>query len=156
VQCSVLYSYQLSVNITVQCTVYSTVKWSVQYISQYSTVQYSAVQYSTVQYISQCSAVQCSAVLCSAVRSAFYCPVAAIPAAGEGKGHPASHTAQCGKAAFKGQEKPILDTSGQKFSWVRFTFLEVVLQLGFRICKGPGGMFGHCQNIPGRPGMPGN
>jgi hypothetical protein len=55
---------------------------------------------------------------------------------------------------FKDQGIPILDTSGEKFSCVRFTFLEVVLQLGF--CKGPGGMFGHCQNIPGMPGMPGN
>ena len=31
--------------------------------------------------------------------------------------------ALCGK----GQETPILDTSGEKFSWIRFTFLEVVL-----------------------------
>ena len=57
-------------------------------------------------------------------------------------------------SVIKDQETPILDTSGQKFSWVCFTFLEVVLQLGF--CKGPVGMFGHCQNIPGMPGMPGN
>ena len=61
--------------------------------------------------------------------------------------------ALCGKAEIKGQETPILDTSGEKFSWVCFTFLEVVLQLGF---KGPGGMFGHCQNIPAMPSMPDN
>ncbi len=62
--------------------------------------------------------------------------------------------AQCRKADIKGSETPILDTSGEKFSWVRFTFLEVVLQLCF--CKGPGGMFGSGQNIPGMPGMPAN
>ena len=44
-------------------------------------------------------------------------------------------------SVIKDQETPILYTSGEKFSWVRFTFLEVVLRLGF--CKGPGGMFGH-------------
>ena len=64
------------------------------------------------------------------------------------------HIAQCGKADIKGSETPILDTSGGKFSRACFTFLEVVLQLG--LCKGPVGMFGHCQNIPGMPGMQGN
>ena len=58
--------------------------------------------------------------------------------------------AQCGKAVFKGQETPILDTSREKFSWVCFAFLEVVLQLGF--CTEPGGMSGNCQIIPGMPG----
>ena len=42
-------------------------------------------------------------------------------------GHPKA-IALCGKAVFKGQKSPILDTLGKTFSWIRLIFLEVVLQ----------------------------
>ena len=35
--------------------------------------------------------------------------------------------AQCGKAVFKDEKYPNLDTLGKKFSWIHLTFLEVVL-----------------------------
>ena len=37
------------------------------------------------------------------------------------------YTAHCGKAVFKDEKYPNLDTLGKKFSWIHLTFLEVVL-----------------------------
>ena len=62
-------------------------------------------------------------------------------------------SALCGKAAFKGQKIPILDTVGEKFSRGCYAFLEVFVF--WDLCKGPGGMPGPGQNTPGMSGMPG-